>query len=235
MGKSMDYKDFQFQSNDFWFKAKNGLIDILMKKIPQKKNMKILSVGIGSGDELKILDNYGKIYVLDININALKLIEKGFVSKKLADACHLPYHNNSFDIVVSFDVFEHISNDSKAISEIYRVLKDQGKLIFTVPAFQFIFSSFDRFLSHKRRYNKRMLKKLLKNFKDLKLYYWNSILFVPIAVQRIFVNSNMEYQVNLPPFLNDIFYSLLKIENKFIKHNISFPFGLSIAGICKKY
>ena len=164
----MDYKDLQAgQTNEnFWFKAKNDLIDILIKKVcKNKKQLKILNIGAGTGDDLEVLSKYGKNYMVDIDKNALSIIENKLCEeKKVADACKLPYNDNFFDVVVSFDVFEHIINDKKSVDEVYRVLKNGGVLIFTVPAFQSLFSSHDKALQHQRRYNKKSVKDLLSKF-----------------------------------------------------------------------
>lgn len=45
----------------------------------------------------------------------------------------LTFADNSFDIVITEDVFEHIRDDSKAFAEVYRVLKPGGVHLFTVP------------------------------------------------------------------------------------------------------
>ena len=45
----------------------------------------------------------------------------------------LTFNNESFDIVITEDVFEHIRNYKKAFNEIYRVLKKDGVHIFTIP------------------------------------------------------------------------------------------------------
>lgn len=49
------------------------------------------------------------------------------------DLQEIPFENNSFDLVISEDVFEHIHDYQKAFAEIYRILKPQGHHIFTVP------------------------------------------------------------------------------------------------------
>lgn len=50
-----------------------------------------------------------------------------------ADICALPFKDNSFDIILCNHVLEHIPNDRKAISELYRVLKPSGWGIFQIP------------------------------------------------------------------------------------------------------
>ncbi len=50
-----------------------------------------------------------------------------------ADICDLPFEDNSFDLVFCNHVLEHIPDDKKAMSELYRVLKKGGTGIFQVP------------------------------------------------------------------------------------------------------
>ena len=49
------------------------------------------------------------------------------------DATQLTFKDASFDLYLSFDVFEHIPTYLRALKEAFRVLKPQGKIIFTVP------------------------------------------------------------------------------------------------------
>jgi len=50
-----------------------------------------------------------------------------------ADICNLPFESNSFDVILCNHVLEHIPEDKKALSELYRVLKPGGYGIFQVP------------------------------------------------------------------------------------------------------
>ncbi|AYN66954.1 class I SAM-dependent methyltransferase [Euzebyella marina] len=50
-----------------------------------------------------------------------------------ADICHLPFDNNSFDVILCNHVLEHIPDDSKAMSEMLRVLKPGGWGVFQIP------------------------------------------------------------------------------------------------------
>jgi SAM-dependent methyltransferase len=236
----MDYRDLQAgQTKDrFWFKAKNDLISILMEKAcKEKRDLKILNIGVGTGEDLEILNKFGKNYIIDIDKNALSLIDNRLCQEKIiANASNLPYQDDFFDVAVSFDVFEHIKDQQKAVRECYRVLKENGALVFSVPAFNFLYSSHDRALNHHRRYDRGNLKNLLSDFSNLKTFFWNSLLFTPIAFKRLFEKKARPKvdHFNFFGWVDALFYRILSVDNFFIKKNGSLPFGLTIVGFCYK-
>ncbi len=50
-----------------------------------------------------------------------------------ADICDLPFEDNSYDIIFCNHVLEHIPDDTKAMQELYRVLKPGGMGVFQIP------------------------------------------------------------------------------------------------------
>jgi SAM-dependent methyltransferase len=50
-----------------------------------------------------------------------------------ADICHLPFDNNSFDVILCNHVLEHIPQDDLAMQELYRIMRPGGWGIFQVP------------------------------------------------------------------------------------------------------
>ena len=50
-----------------------------------------------------------------------------------ADICNLPFENNSYDIIFCNHVLEHIADDTRAMQELFRVLKPGGMGIFQIP------------------------------------------------------------------------------------------------------
>jgi SAM-dependent methyltransferase len=50
-----------------------------------------------------------------------------------ADICDLPFADNAFDVILCNHVLEHIPNDTKAMQELYRILKPGGWGIFQIP------------------------------------------------------------------------------------------------------
>ncbi len=50
-----------------------------------------------------------------------------------ADICNLPFDDASFDVIFCNHVLEHIPNDTKALQEMYRILKPGGWGVFQIP------------------------------------------------------------------------------------------------------
>lgn len=235
----MDIKDFYYKEKiKSYFINKNKLIDFLLKTATnRKKGIKILSLGCGTGEEIEVLSKYGDVYAIDINKEILKFINNNLCKEiKICDACNINFENNFFDIVCGFDILEHIEDDKKAVEEIYRVLKPYGKFVFTVPAFNFIFSSHDMVLGHKRRYNINMVKRLFSKFKFEQLFFYQYILFPFMVVFRILRKRSKNIDWYAVPSLGfgliDVFS---KLEIILLKFNIRFNlFGLTLCGVVKK-
>lgn len=103
------------------------------------KNASVLDVGCGTGLFLKPLIVAGctRLYGVDGPQDFTgRAISRGYKEvSEVADLniSPLPGANESFDLVVCKDVFEHLLNPTHALSEISRVLKKDGMLLLHVP------------------------------------------------------------------------------------------------------
>jgi SAM-dependent methyltransferase len=59
--------------------------------------------------------------------------ESEFIADKKYDITHLPEADQSFDFILCYHVLEHIEDDQKAMSELYRVLKKGGQAFIQTP------------------------------------------------------------------------------------------------------
>jgi SAM-dependent methyltransferase len=85
------------------------------------------------------------------------LEQKGFVAvPRLEDV------EGDVDVVFSLNVLEHIEDDAGTLAQIRSVLRPGGRLYLYVPAFQVLYSSFDRKVGHIRRYRMRGLVELTR-------------------------------------------------------------------------
>jgi predicted SAM-dependent methyltransferase len=74
-----------------------------------------------------------KIFRKQKNLNYLTTDLYSPLADVKADICDLPFEDNSYDVVFCNHVLEHIEDDKKAMSELYRVLKPGGMGIFQIP------------------------------------------------------------------------------------------------------
>ncbi|NOQ29832.1 MAG: methyltransferase domain-containing protein [Helicobacteraceae bacterium] len=130
-----------------------------------------------------------------------------------------PYQDNEFDIIVMGEILEHLTCDIPALKEANRVLKDDGKLIVTVP----YYDSNDSY--HIRMYNEETL---VHSFKiagfdildkterpglPFKSFFNYINAFLAIIIKLIF-NKNIYF--NIVPFYGELDYYLSK-KNMFRK------------------
>ncbi|MDQ5824627.1 MAG: class I SAM-dependent methyltransferase [Chloroflexota bacterium] len=100
----------------------------------------LLEIGCGAGRYTRAFLHYRPdldVHGCDISQVALEEAKQadrtGKIDYKLGDALDLPYPDNSFDIVLLFDVFEHVTDVGKAADEVARVLKPGGVFHCFVP------------------------------------------------------------------------------------------------------
>lgn len=99
--------------------------------------------------------------------------------------------DNSLDLAFLMDVLEHAQDDRGVLEEALRKLKPGGRLVITVPAYQFLFSAHDVMLGHCRRYRRSQLKDLLHGF-DAELvqsFYFFASLFLLRCLQVLFAKA----------------------------------------------
>ncbi|MGB9911204.1 MAG: class I SAM-dependent methyltransferase [Microgenomates group bacterium] len=102
-------------------------LNIMANKI---KNKKILDVGCGTGLYTQLFcKNNNEVFGLDLQ-NNLRIKNVKFIK---GNALNMPFPQEFFDVVISFDVIEHIDDDNLFLKECWRVLKDNGMLILGTP------------------------------------------------------------------------------------------------------
>jgi SAM-dependent methyltransferase len=124
---SSDY--FNYLKN----RSKLGLIYrkyFLYPKIYKYLNGKILDIGCGVGDFLKL---YNHVSGVDINEDCVNYCIQNGLNVKLMAQDVLPFKDNSFNSIILDNVLEHIDNPTNLISEITRVLTPNGILVIGVP------------------------------------------------------------------------------------------------------
>jgi SAM-dependent methyltransferase len=102
--------------------------------IPSKYQGKILDIGCGNGKRLLKLkeddwDTYG-VEISDIASKHARELGLNIFTSTLEQA---EFEDEFFDVVILSHVLEHLSDPNITLKEIYRVLKNDGKLIISIP------------------------------------------------------------------------------------------------------
>jgi len=101
------------------------------------ENKNILDIACGTGYGLGFLKNKSKLVIgVDIDIKAVREAKKECnekVSVLTGDALKLPFADERFDLITSFETLEHLHERRLFLSELNRVLKQNGILILSTP------------------------------------------------------------------------------------------------------
>ncbi len=97
-----------------------------------------------------------------------------------------------FDCILYIDVLEHIRDDRAELLRASAHLSDNGRLIVLSPAFQWLYSPFDRALGHERRYTARTLAEVFpRNVVKERLFYADSIGAFLSASNRVLLRKSL--------------------------------------------
>lgn len=126
---------------------------------------KVLEVGAGIGGTTIHLDN-ARIrtwVLLEPDPEMVKKLEEKKSAGKLPSHTQIQQGTidslsiSDFDVILYIDVLEHIENDREEIVKATSLLRTGGKLIVLSPAFNQLYSPFDKAIGHYRRYDKKSL------------------------------------------------------------------------------
>lgn len=169
--------------NNYLYRLVKKEMDLL-----QKKDIKVLDFGAGIGTYADILKEKGIIVdCVEIDPNGVKVLkEKGYrVYRSVEDV------DKKYDVVYSFNVLEHVENDSVLLGDMATAVTGKGSIIIYVPAFKIIFSKLDVLVEHLRRYRKKDMRDLAQtnSLKISKLHYCDPVGFLLALLYRIIGGS----------------------------------------------
>jgi SAM-dependent methyltransferase len=182
---------YEYERNHWWFTAREHILISIIKTLQKKsyfqQNIKILNVGCSTGRSSEYLAQFGEVTSIEYDAFCCEFTSKKTGLKIIhGSITELDFENNSFDLVCAFDVVEHVEDDALAVAEMKRVLKPNGIMLLTVPAFMDLWSHHDEINHHFRRYTIPELKKHFPEKQENIIFksYFNTWLFIPIYAFR---------------------------------------------------
>lgn len=233
---------FEMENTHWWFISRNGFVMHLIKSM-DKSFPAILDAGSGTGVNLSSLSKLGDAFGLDISNQAIQFCRKRNLKKLVRGLLEqIGFKTGTFDLIICLDVLEHTVDPLRTLGELKRTLRDDGKMIITVPAFRFLWSQHDEALSHLRRYTKEQLQLELQEAgmrieKTGYFFFASFFVVAPVRILRKFLPKEFVSKsdtTTLPPrLLNEFLIKLFSLEIKSID-NFALPFGTTLYAVVSK-
>jgi SAM-dependent methyltransferase len=241
MDTQLEFEALRRESSSWWYIARRKLLrDAVAQGVRGKREARILDLGCTAQLELpdspyvRVLNAHSSLPVL-----AFRQIE-GCQNLICTQNEELAFVSNSFDVVVSGDMLQSVTDDLATLRELRRVLKDGGVLCLTVPAYPFLWGEEDEARSHQRRYTASELRRKLNNcgFEISRVSYLVATGFLPSILGRlskdIFRKSAARRQApETPAWANAGMVMLLDCERQLIRY-INLPFGTRLVCWARK-
>ena len=226
--KIIQYDGFELDHFDAALNFREYQISLIKKFIKGK----FLEVGAGKGGLVPFYKKLVKdITILEPEKKLYDILKKNKLHKKIKIKNQtITNIKKKYDTIIYYDVLEHIRDDFTEVKNASRKLNKNGYLIFSVPAYQAFYSSFDKSVGHHKRYNKKDFIELEKKtgLKIKKLAYYDSLGFLFLVLNKLFSlkQTNLKNKVHLWNFLMPI--------SKLIDFLTLNTFGKSLLCVFKK-
>lgn len=227
--KGAELELFSFAKNwkSYWFKEIKPLV-----------GKSVLEVGAGIGETAKLFANQkiDRWIAIEPDIRLVKIIKENInISKYPTNYEIRPikadqlFYYEKFDTILYIDVLEHIEDDRTELNNLLKHLNPDGRIIVLSPAYNFLYTNFDRSIGHYRRYNKKMLISIKPAKLQLeKLYYLDSVGMFASLGNKLFLKSAYP-TIKQIQFWDKFLVQLSKLIDKIIFNK----FGKSIIGVYK--
>ena len=237
---------YRAEERHWWFRARRRILADVLERMRLGPNLRIADVGCGTGGMLPVLARPGRVTGVDEAPLAREYCARsGFTD--VQSPAEWEAAGEPFDLVTAFDVVEHVEDDVTFLRNLHAHLVPGGYLLATVPAYPFLWSTFDEMNHHYRRYTGRTLKRSLaaSSFSVVRFTHMNAILFPALAGARLFDRAFghpprtdverrrlVERWFHVGP-MSGVLESIFASERYWLRVG-AFPFGASILTVARK-
>jgi len=250
-----DYPDGGFDltdsnaENSFWVSSRNRLFKSIVHRYrsPNGKT-KFLEIGCGTGDFIRQIVEHDNFEITGSEVYLKGLV---YARKNLPGVDFVQFDvtqgriGEQFDMIVAFDVLEHIDNDLAAIANISQMLRKDGVLVISVPQHMFMWGELDEIVKHKRRYSRNeLVGKLEQNGLDIaRCTSFVFTLFPVMYISRLLDKGRDKSQsdeaalakrVTFPRVLNWLLDRFMRLDEALIRLGLSLPFGGTLLVVARK-
>jgi SAM-dependent methyltransferase len=174
----------ELEDEHWWYRERRHL---LARELRGLRPGTALDVGAAGGGNTRVLRRLGwNAIALEYGAEGAGVARERGLSSLRGDATALPVADGSLDLVVAFDVLEHLDDDDAAVREVRRALRPGGRYLVAVPCDPRLWSAHDEAVGHVRRYTRATLTSLLARggFAIGPVRSWNVLLRPVVSLRR---------------------------------------------------
>lgn len=238
----------------FWFQARNAVLETVVRQeiAGLAPGYSVLEAGCGSGHVLAMLHRVcgaGRVVGMDFLIEGLRVAHTASAAALVQGRVEQPPFSRPFDLVGIFDTLEHVDDDRAALRHLRGLVKPNGVLVLTVPAYQALWSDFDEEAHHCRRYEPSDLRARL-NAAGFKVEYLTPFMAALYPVARLgraasdlrrgvlrrhgsAAESAVSEQLRVRPGVNGLLAFILGQEARLVARRMSIPIGTSLLAVAR--
>ena len=228
------------EDRHWWFVGRRAVLKDFIDAFELPARASILEVGSGTGGNLDMLREFGEVKAMELDPTAREIAIRKTQGQVEVRPGRCPddiaYQDHRFNLICMFDVLEHVDEDVATLTALRRSLADGGRLLLTVPAFSWLWSTHDEFLHHKRRYTARELKDkcAAAGLKLVRVSYFNTLLFPLGVLARLkdrLVRSKVASGAGSPAKpVNFLLRVIFSMEGAILRR-MNLPFGMSLVAV----
>ncbi len=236
--------NFEAEDVHWWFLARRRILEVVLRRFlpggQESQPAHILDYGCGTGGNHSLLTSFGHVLGVDMSDDALEFCRQRGIQDALKIETAEGTPPGPFDLIACLDVLEHVPDDTGLMSLLRARLKPEGRLIVTVPAYQWLWSGEDVVSRHLRRYTRTGLVQCAMNAGfEIEYSSYFSTLLLPIIAGVVLCNrwfrpERMQESDVRPcaSWLNTILRRIFESESLWLRYS-AFPFGASLLMICR--
>jgi SAM-dependent methyltransferase len=200
----------ELEDTHWWYRERRNL---LSRALSGTRPGRALDVGAAGGGNTRVLLRHGwQAAALEYGKDGAAVCAERGIPVVRGDATRLPVGPLDLDLVVAFDVLEHLEDDAAAVTGIFRALRPGGTFLVAVPCDPRLWSAHDVAVGHVRRYTRPELLDLLTGaglvVEDVRS--WMVLLRPAVALRRrSSTGSDLEQS---PGWLNGLLFALVAAE-----------------------
>jgi SAM-dependent methyltransferase len=174
----------ELEGTHWWYRERRHL---LAREVRRLTPGVALDIGAAGGGNTRVLRDLGwQAVAVEYGAEGAGVARDRGLATIRADGTALPVADRSVDLVVAFDVLEHIEDDEAAVAQVFRALRPGGRYVVAVPCDPRLWSAHDEAVGHVRRYTRASLTAVLRagGFEVGPLRSWNVLLRPVVALRR---------------------------------------------------